>query len=267
MLKIEIARWLVLLPALLVLSLAAGCDSENRASGGDGGTGGDVPDAGGRCTEFTPEYCPREYPMEPIPIDRICDVFADAFCRANGNCCEREGEVYGSFDDCIVDQLTRCMDASLGFELTTQVTAGRINYNAAVTGNALARIGPMADRCEPVRFRDAILDAMTGAVEMGEACDFEVECGQHLSCRSLGDEPRCRLRLEEGSACEKHSDCEPIDLQCADGFCEARLASGEPCSVDEECESSTCLEGTCVDYTGDIAYCVRIDTPGQAFER
>jgi hypothetical protein len=53
-----------------------------RRHTGDPDAGGhDARDAGGMCSEFTPEYCPRVYPMSPVPMGTICEVFADMLPR------------------------------------------------------------------------------------------------------------------------------------------------------------------------------------------
>lgn len=242
----------------------AGIDSGVRDSGlADAGG-----DAGGMCTEFTPEYCPRLYPMDPIPVNRICEAFADAFCRANGNCCMREAEIYPSFMECINDQLSRCSDAMLGFEYTDAVSNRRITYNASATGLALSRLGPMADMCQPIRFGDVILEAMEGTLTSGEACEVDAECADTYTCRldALGENMVCRGYLHEGDACMDDNECAPLELFC-DGTCMARLANGESCERDEQCESLMCVDGTCEELTGDNAYCVRLDEPGRAFER
>lgn len=258
---------------LAVFGLAA-CDDGGGGmdAGVDSGTPDSGPDQDAGCTEFTPELCPRDYPEDPIPIDLICEAFSDAFCRANGRCCMRDGEVYESFDACLTDQLSRCGDLMTGYEYVDAVRMRRINYNSSATGLALDRLGPLADACEPVFFGDVILEAMEGTLRSGEACEVDTECedpetGTGYTCRldELGVDMVCRGDRFPGDDCMDDADCAAQGGYC-DTTCRAQLALGETCARDEQCESRMCIDGACVELTGENAYCVVIGERGRAFE-
>lgn len=255
-----------------MLLLASGCDDPGVVP--DAGSDAGPPDAGtdggadagtdaGACTEFTPELCPRTYPMDPIPMAMICEAFADIFCRANQRCCEREEEKYPILSQCLSDQLARCHDEAIGYELTDALAADRVSYSAAAMGEQLARIGPRADACEPVRIGDAILMVIQGRVGGAQACTLSPECVDGYDCR----DGFCQMHLAAGAACTSHEECAFRGLRCASGACEARLADGEGCTEDEECESLLCVDGTCEPSDGGAFYCVRQGAPGRAFER
>lgn len=269
-------RALLLRPTAAIALLAAlglvACDDDG--GGVDAGVDSGTPDANfdggpdaGECTEFMPELCPRMYPQDPIPANQICEAFADAFCRANGRCCMREGEVYETFEACLTDQLSRCSDPDFGFELVDAIAARRINYNSSAAGLALARLGPMADMCEPVRYGDVILESMEGTLTSGESCSADEECADTYTCRldALGENLVCRGDRFEGDPCEDDADCAARGGYC-DTTCQAQLAVDEPCDRDEQCESRICIDGSCAELTGENAYCVVIGERGRAFE-
>lgn len=240
----------------------AGVDAGDESDAGDAGG-----DAGGLCTEFTPEYCPREYPMSPVAINTICEVFADMFCRANGNCCERPDEIYETFTMCTSDQISRCMDPARGFEHSTSLMNSLLDYNSAALGEQRARLGTMSDTCAPVSFGDAIEASMRGRVATGGACTVSAECMDGASCRMGTDAMTCQPNLGIGGPCDTQADCAPGELQCVAGACAARLAIGETCTEDEACESLLCVDGSCAEVDGGLVYCVRQGEPGRAFER
>ncbi|MCZ7684601.1 MAG: hypothetical protein M5U28_39850 [Sandaracinaceae bacterium] len=261
------------LGSMLLALLLCACDGGggDPDAGRDAGSPGDAgsaeedagADAGGMCTEFTPEYCPRTYPMVPIPMRDICEVFADVFCRANGRCCTRPDEIYASFAACISDQVARCMNPSQTYEFPEALAAGALDYNSAAMGEQRAILGMMSDACTPIRFGDAILSAMTGRVAFGDACTASPECVAGYDCR----EGSCQLELGLGDGCASHAECEAAGLFCDGGTCAMRRAIGASCTDDEECESRVCVDGACEDANGGAFYCVRQGEPGRAFER
>jgi hypothetical protein len=247
-----------LLPGLLVLvSACGGTPSDPDAGIRDAGA-----DAGGMCSEFTPEYCPRVYPMSPVPMGAICEIFADMFCRANGNCCARPEEIYPTFSECISDQIARCVDPAQTYEHADALAEGRLTYNSGAMGEQRARLGTMSDQCDPVRFGDAIRMAMSGRVASGEACMASVECVDGHSCR----EGVCALDRALGGPCASHDECGPSGLQCEGGMCAARHELAAACTADEECESRLCIEGACAEPDDGGFYCVVRADSGRAFE-
>ncbi|MEQ9643921.1 MAG: hypothetical protein RLO52_00455, partial [Sandaracinaceae bacterium] len=243
-------------------------------SGRDSGPADAVADAApdaeadsGICDEFMPELCPREYPNTPINLRDLCQVFADVFCRANQNCCTRIEDQYSSYSTCIMDQEQRCEFGERPFEVQASVTAGEALYSGGAAGDTLARLGPMADACEPVRLGPELDTAYTGLIASGEACDAWPECEDRSFCLPFGaPDAICRLAPNVGTACTSHRDCATRDYRCgSDGMCAERLADGESCLDSFECESLLCMDGTCAEFTGDTAFCVDLDGPGDAF--
>jgi hypothetical protein len=248
-------------------ALAAGCgggggDVDAGFDAGPTDTGPDAP----VCSEFMPEYCPVEYPMDPVPLAAICETFADMFCRANGRCCERPAEVYTTFMACRLEQVSRCMDPVLGYEYRTALMTGNLDYNAAAVGEQRARLGRMSDACVPIHYGDAILSSMDGNVPSGGACMVSAECTMGTDCRG----GLCGAHLGPGATCATNDECAPRMNWCSATQCTARRANGQTCTESAECTSRLCVDGTCTDFTGDVAYCVRqgLGTAGiRPFER
>jgi len=254
--------------SILLLALGPGCDealpSDAGAPGVDAGSG----DAGeGECTEFDRRYCPREYPMVPIPADQICEAFVDAFCRANGLCCSDEARVYDSFDDCVLDQMERCEDDDIGFEFPELVSSGAILYNQGAAGSQFASLATMGDMCVPIRYGDEILEIYRGQTARGAACVRSVECEDDGVCVDSGASMSCigaPMRLD---SCTNNDDCAPAGLRCNEASeCDFRLEIDEPCNENRDCETLFCRSGFCFEATPDFTYCVDLDEPGPAFE-
>lgn len=260
-------RQLPVLTCTIMLALA-GCDGDG---GTDAGRDSGARDAGeedaGRCTEFTPEYCPREYPMTPIPAAMICEAFVDAFCRANGLCCSDDSRVYRSFEACTSDQLMRCEDEVIGFEFPDRIAARLVFYNQATAGAQFASLATMGDMCVPIRYGAEILDAYSGTVARGETCTHTVECESNGVCFSAGGVSTCIGAPQRTDPCTSNDDCDHSDLRCNGSMgCDFRLPLEEPCVENRDCESFNCRRGFCFDPTPDSTYCVDIDEPGPAFE-
>jgi hypothetical protein len=267
-------RLLALSCALTVALGTIGCDgrSDPDAGGGmdagfDGGEPEDAGDDSGRCNEFTPEFCPRTYPMTPIPYPQLCNTFAEVFCRANGNCCTRPSEVYETWAMCVSDQLARCMDPDNGYVFADSLAAGDISYSQAAGGEVLALTGPVMDACEPTRVGDYLTDSLRGTLGTGTSCTNSEVCGTDLTCLPAGDAAAvCRSLPGPGSTCATHADCAPSNLRCdPGGTCEARYADAATCGHDLECESRVCMDGECAPFDGDNAYCVVLGGDGRAF--
>ncbi|MCB9591755.1 MAG: hypothetical protein H6719_03390 [Sandaracinaceae bacterium] len=259
--------------ALLALSLSLSlpaCDDGGGgmdAGAGDAGSPRDAAEDSGRCTEFTPEYCPREYPMGPIPASDICDAFVDAFCRANGLCCSDDSRVYSSFDACVTDQMTRCEDPVMGFEFADRIASMLVLYSQAAAGARYASLATMGDMCVPIRYGDAILDVYTGQVARGAECTHSVECENHGVCLQAGGRGTCIGAPSRLDACSTNDDCVASELRCNESNeCDFRLAIDEPCGEDRDCETLYCRSGFCFEATPDSTYCVDLGSPGPAFE-
>ena len=257
----------------------------------DAGPADGTIDARPLCDEFHPEGCSTTFPMEPVPHERLCSLFADIFCRANQECCTRPEEKYFSLIACTNDQIMRCMDLKHGYLFPEAIRSGWILYNQATTGAAAARIAPVAADCVPVRFERYVLMSMTGTLGGGQRC-VPLACRDGLDCLSSGAPPDagpddagvdpdagapvdggppvfgiCQMEPAAGSACGAPERCGRTDLWCLDGACTERVPAGAPCSTDDICETSKCTAGTCDDFTADNAYCVRLDREGPAFTR
>ena len=268
--------WTRALPFVLLLGLV-GCDGGGPADSGvdsgpppDSGLADGSADAevdGGICTEFDPDLCPREYPNVPINLRDICQVFADVFCRANQNCCTRVEDQYSSYSACVVDQESRCEFGEFPYEVPASVAARETSYSGGAAGDTLARLGPMADACEPVRFGEELKTAYSGENASGESCAAWPECQDRSFCIPFGDpDAICSVAPNPGSTCASHRDCATRDLRCGiDGRCAERLADGESCTSSFECESLLCMGGTCAEFNGDNAFCVDLDGTGDAF--
>lgn len=256
--------------ALLVTLIFAlpGCDGGGGGmdAGRDAGPPRDAGEDSGRCTEFTPEYCPREYPMAPVPVSELCQVFVDAFCRANGLCCSDDARVYASFEACVTDQTVRCEDPDVGYELDERLAAGAVSYNQAAAGTMFAALATMGDMCVPLRYGDAILDIYRGLVANGAACTRDVECAEGL-CDDSGASAVCATAPRRLDACTTNDDCAAAELRCNEAReCDFRLAIDEPCAEDRDCETLFCRSGFCFEATPDSTYCVDLAAPGPAFE-
>lgn len=253
---------------LLVLSLGACGGGGNADAGMDAGRPPprDAGDDSGRCTEFTPEYCPRVYDPSPITADQVCDVFVDAFCRANGLCCSDDSRVYPSFDDCRRDQLARCEDDLIGFEFPARIAAEIVEYSQGAAGGEFANVATMGDMCIPIRYGDQILDIYRGTIEGGLECTHSVECDLGLICVAAGGFSTCVSEPDRTSSCETTADCEAGGLRCNAGTCDFRLDLDEECVEDDDCATLNCQLGFCYDATPDSTYCVDVGGTGPAFE-
>ncbi len=257
-------------PALFAFLLLAlpGCDDGGGGmdAGVDAGPPRDAGDDSGRCTEFTPEYCPREYPMAPVPVTELCQAFVDAFCRANGLCCSDDSRVYASFDACVTDQTARCEDPDTGYELAADLAAGRVSYNQAAAGAMFAQLATMGDMCVPIRYGDAILDIYRGLVANGGECSADVVCMEGV-CDDAGGVARCASAPGRLDPCSTNDDCAASDFRCNESSeCDFRLPIDAPCAEDRDCETLFCRRGFCFEATPDSTYCVDLTAPGPAFE-
>ncbi|MCA9606150.1 MAG: hypothetical protein KC619_11175 [Myxococcales bacterium] len=254
--------------ALGLLVAFPGCDEGGGGmdAGIDAGGPRDAGEDSGRCTEFTPEYCPREYPMSPVPVNELCQAFVDAFCRANGLCCSDDSRVYPSFDACVSDQTTRCEDPVVGYELADQLAAGTVSYNQAAAGTEFARLATMGDMCVPIRYGDRILDIYRGLVANGAECTTDVECAEGV-CYSAGGLSTCTSAPGRLDACTSNDDCAAAELRCNESNeCDFRLEIDAPCVEDRDCQTLFCRRGFCFEATADSTYCVDLAAPGPAFE-
>ena len=239
----------------------------DAGAGRDAGAPRDAAMDSGRCTEFSREYCPREYPMVPIPANLVCDAFVDAFCRANGLCCSDDARVYPSFDACVADQMVRCEDMVLGFEFPARIMSGAVLYNSAAAGTQFASLATMGDMCVPLRYGDAILQIYRGQIARGAECTHSVECEDRGRCVDTGGLSTCFGAPQRLDTCSSNAECAHSGLRCNDGGeCDFRLEIDDPCTEDGDCQSLFCRSGFCVEATADSTYCVDLDTPGPAFE-
>jgi len=258
------------LSLVLVFAWLPGCDGGDGTDAGTARDTGMPRDAGsdsGRCTEFTPEYCPRMYPMTPIPASEVCEAFVDAFCRANGLCCSDESRVYSSFDACETDQLRRCHDMDNGFEFASFISALTIRYNQGAAGGIFANLATMGDMCVPIRYGDEILDIYAGEIARGNECTRSVQCADNGFCLDSGGIATCVGAPQRLDICGTNAECSHSDLRCNESNeCDFRLAIDEPCGQNDDCETLFCRSGFCFEATPDATYCVDITEPGPAFE-
>jgi len=260
-------RRLILIASLILA--VPGCDGGGGTDAGlDAGPRRDAgdPDAG-RCTEFTPEYCPREYPMTPIPASMVCEAFVDAFCRANGLCCSDDTRVYRSFEACRIDQMDRCEDELIGFEFPDRIASGIVGYNQGAAGGQFSSLATMGDMCVPIRYGDEIMSIYRGTVARGDACTHSVECADRGVCFDAGGISTCLGAPQRADPCDSNDNCAPSGLRCNGSMgCDFRLPLESPCVENRDCESFNCRMGFCFDPTPDSTYCVDIGEPGPAFE-
>ncbi|MGE0792147.1 MAG: hypothetical protein AB7S26_41125 [Sandaracinaceae bacterium] len=259
--------WRSMLVVLGAAALGTACDDGGMPDAGamdageamDGGYDAAADeDAGGRCTEFTPEYCPRMYPMDPIPVELLCDAFVDVFCRANGNCCQNPEFVYPAFSNCISDQRQRCEDMMLGYELPMQVMSGNIQYSQASAGYEFARAATRVDECEPISLVDVIMSLYDGQLAYMAPCTETAECmGDSLFCEDHGAGLTCQYGLGDGGLCADNTECVSSSLRCESGMCADRIPNGSACTEDLDCVSGYCENSTCTELNGDNMFCVR----------
>lgn len=114
------------------------------------------------------------------------------------------------------------------------------NLTAAETSTVLRGEGPCSFSC---------VDVGDGCVEPtvvggGEECsDEDVVCDQGFYC----DGSNCLAKKREDQECSDEIPCQE-ELKCAGAagsqVCEARLANGEECAIDDDCQSGICTEAT-----------------------
>lgn len=262
--------------ALLGLALiglwVVGCDGEEGPpdsgppmdagpppdAGPDAGPDPNV-DAGGICGELTPQFCPRQFPMTPIPVELICDSFAELFCEAQAACCTRSEWTYASVGTCVAEQQQRCEDMMRTLEHLPQVQSGNIQYSQAAAGMAYSVYGSLATDCQEVDFTQVIQDIYDGQLMRNDPCEVTAECQDGLTCEDLGFGLQCSPGLGLGGLCDTNADCVSSDLRCdtAAMECAARFPDGSGCTDDYDCESEYCEEGTCTEVTAENMYCVR----------
>jgi len=252
--------------AALLAAPFAGCDGDGEADAGpfDAGPFDAGPDAGfdagGVCGELTPQFCPRMWPMDPIPVESLCDAFIEPFCVANQDCCEGSEGRYPSIDRCRSEQLARCQDMMLTYEYPSLVRGGTLRYSQAASGQEFQRAGMAINDCGDVDIAQVILDLyevppMRG--EFGDTCTESVECRSPLLCREVAGTLACRPN-NRGDACEENEDCVGDELRCGSGgTCEDRLPLDAGCAEDGDCVSGFCSDGTCDELNATNRYCVR----------
>ncbi len=258
-------RWILRMGALGLL--LAGCDGGEPADAGPIDAGeptdagemdaGSDTDAGGLCSELSPQFCPRRYPMDPIPADLICDAFVEPFCRANQECCTRSEWQYPALSTCMSEQRQRCEDLVLKYEFPELIGAGTIFYSQAAAGAQFARAGALASGCNDVDFVQVIMDLYDGQLMFNDSCTATPECPDGLFCEDQGAGLLCRPGLGAGGLCADNTECVSSQLRCDTMMCADRLPVGAGCTDDLDCVSEYCEEGTCRELDAESRYCVR----------
>ena len=270
----------LLLVSSLVLTIHCGSDdgtdfNDSDGSGGSGGSAGSggsggttaTSDGGNAGERGEPSACPDE-------IDFVPTALAQSICAKRRDCCADD------IDTCMTEVVTALGKTYPDLAEAEEAETASLDCNAF---DACALAIHEAD-CDDWPLQSgslgglpvdepACLEIITPTATDGEECSYNYECIDGI-CGVAENETvgECDEFAEIGDVCD--AVCDPVTMFCnSSNRCEARLANGDPCTKNDECESRICDllgSGECVapgpeqcKYVPEgIAHCAVAGAPG-----
>jgi hypothetical protein len=256
---------------IATLSLLWGCSiaHDRSAEQGMGGGLGKTADAGGADAGSAPS-------PNAVQPGNICRRLAEIQCGAERNCCD---DPQRDMLSCLTDAETSCaVDAGVD-RIAARPESGFDPVQAEVVFDELERL---ASACDPSLWmfgesRAGLLSIFAGTVESDgncrpanvldqtQAAAALVACGdvERQACLPSLAAWRCMPIAAEAGACFTEANCEAglyctnTSLSLEGGQCAARRPTGATCAFDQECQSSFCVMGVCVQAEREVVYCPR----------
>lgn len=214
-----------------------------------------------------------------VPVERLCEDYAELGCRAHLDCCSTATITY---EDCLREWIAACRTPvgpnAVSFESIARDP--RTGYSPDAAARVLARGRELAASCdvgiiEWLTDRGGLSGALTGTVTGGGICmrgdSFALEalfsCADFSqSCRAMSPDWRCAPRIPGGGdeSCYLDFDCTD-DAYCQmlgpmlPGRCVTRSPDGGSCRDAAACQSLICRSdvpsGICVARDAESTYC------------
>ena len=253
----------------------------------------------------------------PYSADGLCETYARAYCQFQYQCCNAaERREIGNIGSAVLhsneeecyEEVRKYFCASLDV-YAEAAEEGRIQWDEAAAEACFRPVIEAAQQCDIEGFLmgSSTNESCTGspwvegAVANGDTCYSSEECAddeascqpnepeseeqqlvtakgtctppqgegdscEERSCRASlwcdysGDTPTCRARLANGESCNGDPQCQSDNCRPG-GTCEPKGANGESCSDGSECESDYCdfSTGSCANRKANGASCTYFD--------
>ena len=265
---------------LVALCVLWGCgtahdrdDSPEQAGGAGAGPDGDPAELSKEAGPFDAGSAPDRNAVTP---GNICRRLAEIQCEAERVCCDAPERDKRS---CLAALEASCTNDALADRIAARPETGFDPVQAEVVFAELERL---ASSCDPsvAAFGESLAglrSMFSGTVETDGNCAPAVvfdkaQAGAGLvACREFARQAclpslaawRCVPIAAEGGACFSDTNCEPglycnnPNLSLAGSQCFARKELGATCALDNECQSSFCVDGVCVEAERQLVYCPR----------
>jgi hypothetical protein len=247
------------------LGLVLGCSNAHDLSAEQG--------MGGRGRNEDDGSVPNRNAVQP---GNICRRLAEIQCAAERSCCD---DPQRDMSSCLDEVETSCAVDALVDRIAAVPETG---FDPAQAEAVLDELERLASDCDPGIWmfgesRAGLLSIFAGSVESGGSCRPAnvldetqaaaalVACGdaERQACLPSLGAWRCAPIAAEAGACFTEANCEAglyctnTSLNLAGGQCAARRETGADCAFDQECQSSFCVMGACVQAERDVVYCPR----------
>jgi hypothetical protein len=206
----------------------------------------------------------------------ICRRLAEIECEAERSCCD---DPQRDMPSCLDEAETSCAVDAMVDRIAVRPETG---FDPAQAEAVLDELERLASDCDPGIWmfgesRAGLLSIFAGTVESdgncrpanvldrNQAAAALVTCGdvERQACLPSLTTWRCAPIAAEGGACFSEANCEAglyctnTSLSLEGGQCAARRETGWTCEFDQECQSSFCVAGACVEAEREVVYCPR----------
>jgi hypothetical protein len=172
--------------------------------------------------------CSDEAPLEGVPLEEYCSVYAEAACSAGMRCgC---GAAIADYDAMCTARAEAACPMRDGASARAMIDSGAIAYDALSARRFLDSLDENA--CNTPRLACSSQPCALVS-DVGGPCGMFVGCTAGSICFAGA----CRAPLADGVACTD-------SLECGSGRCQttcvAKAPLGTGCATDPECESGRC---------------------------